>query len=53
VNQLLVAALFVVWYVAGTLTRLVRRDGEGADLGFMSLAAVIVLVVGAGAAAIW
>jgi hypothetical protein len=53
VNLAVVAALFVVWYVAGELTRLVRRDGEGADLGFMSLAAVIVLLVGGVAAAWW
>jgi hypothetical protein len=52
-NLLLVAALFAVWYVAGTLTRLVRRDGEGADLGFMSLAGVVVLLTGVVSAAVW
>jgi hypothetical protein len=53
VNLLVVAAVFLVWYVAGSLTRLVRRDGEGADLGFMSLAGVIVLVAGVTAAVVW
>jgi hypothetical protein len=47
------AALFGVWYATGMSTRLVRPDSEGADVGFMSVAAVLVAAAGVASAAIW
>jgi hypothetical protein len=44
------AALYLIWYLTGELTRLVRPDSEGADLGFMSVGAVITFPVGLAAA---
>ena len=40
----LVVLLFGAWYVGGTLTRLARRDTEGADVGFMAAGALITLL---------
>jgi hypothetical protein len=47
------AALFVVWWATGMSTRLVRPDSEGADVGFMSVAAAVVLVTGVASAVVW
>jgi hypothetical protein len=46
VNLGYAAALYLIWYLAGELTRLVRPDGEGADVGFMSVGAVITFSAG-------
>jgi hypothetical protein len=40
------ALLYVAWYLGGTLTRLSRRDTEGADVGFQMLGALITLPFG-------
>ncbi|MDH3231029.1 MAG: hypothetical protein OEN55_14665, partial [Alphaproteobacteria bacterium] len=37
---------FVPWYVAAALTRLGRRESEGADVGFMAVG--LAIVAGAG-----
>ena len=37
---------FVVWYLAGESTRLVRRDSDGAEPGFMFFAAMVTYPVG-------
>jgi hypothetical protein len=46
VNLGYAAGLYAIWYLTGELTRLVRSDSEGADLGFMSVGAVITFSVG-------
>lgn len=46
INLGLAAALYVVWYATGELTRLVRHDSEGADLGFMTVGALITFPIG-------
>ena len=38
--------LYVIWYLAGQATLLVRPKGEGADLGFMAVGALITFPVG-------
>jgi hypothetical protein len=38
--------MYVVWYAAGQLTHLARPDNEGADLGFMTVGALITFPVG-------
>ena len=38
--------LYVVWYLAGQLVLLARPDTEGADLGFMTVGALITFPVG-------
>jgi hypothetical protein len=43
----LVLGLYVVWYLAGQSTRLVRPRSEGADVGFMSVGALITFGIGA------
>jgi hypothetical protein len=45
-NLAFVLGLFVLWYIVGQTTKLVRRDSEGADLGFMSVGALITFPVG-------
>lgn len=50
INAALVAGLYVVWYLAGQSTLLVRRDTQGADLGFMIIGALITFGTGAVAA---
>lgn len=37
---------FVVWYAGGALTRLARPDTEGADIGFMTVGALITFPCG-------
>jgi hypothetical protein len=46
VNLGLAALLYVIWYFAGQSTRLVRPDSEGADVGFMTVGALITFPVG-------
>ena len=46
INLAFAFGLYVVWYVAGQLTRLARPLSEGADLGFMSVGALITFPVG-------
>jgi hypothetical protein len=38
--------LYVIWYLAGQLVLLARHDTEGADLGFMTVGALITFPVG-------
>ncbi|ACY16570.1 hypothetical protein Hoch_4072 [Haliangium ochraceum DSM 14365] len=45
-NLLIVLALYGLWYGTGQATLLVRRDSQGADLGFMSIASAITFVPG-------
>lgn len=46
INLGIALALYVLWYLTGELTRLVRTDSEGADLGFMAVGALITFPVG-------
>ena len=38
--------MYVIWYLAGQLVLLARPDTEGADLGFMTVGALITFPVG-------
>ena len=40
------AVLFGLWWLGGALTRLVRSDSEGADLGWMAAGALITFPTG-------
>lgn len=51
-NLGIVAGLYVVWYLTGESTRLVRPLSEGADLGFMTVSALFTLSAGVVAALI-
>ena len=46
INLGLVLGLYVLWYLVGQGTRLVRTDSEGADLGFMAVGALITFPAG-------
>jgi hypothetical protein len=46
INLGIAAVLYVVWYLTGQATRLVRSDSEGADLGFMMVGALITFPLG-------
>lgn len=46
INLLIVAGLYAVWYLAGQATLLVRRDTQGADLGFIVVGSAITFVPG-------
>jgi hypothetical protein len=46
INLGIALALYVLWYLTGEFTRLVRKDSEGADLGFMAVGALITFPVG-------
>ena len=50
-NMGVVALLYLVWYIAGQSTLLVRRDAQGADVGFMTVGALFTF--GAGLVATW
>ena len=50
INLGLIGILHVVWWIAGQSTLIVRRDSQGADVGFMAVGALITLLVGVGAA---
>jgi len=45
-------ALYLLWFVVGQATKLVRRDSEGADVGFMAVGALITFPTGVIAAAL-
>lgn len=53
INLALAAALYVPWWAGGALTRLVREDSEGADLGWIAMGALITFPVGLGAAVVF
>jgi len=38
--------IYGIWFVTGQLTSLARADNEGADLGFMTVGALITFPVG-------
>jgi ABC-type antimicrobial peptide transport system permease subunit len=46
VNLVFALGLYVVWYLTGQATRLVRPISEGADVGFMTVGALITFPVG-------
>jgi hypothetical protein len=39
-------ALYLVWFLTGEATKLVRKDSEGADLGFMAVGALLTFPTG-------
>lgn len=45
-DMVIVAGLYVLWYLAGQATLLVRSDTQGADLGFIFIGSVITFVPG-------
>jgi hypothetical protein len=49
-NLVLAAALYVPWWAGGALTRLVRDDSEGSDLGWLAMGALITFPTGITAA---
>lgn len=53
VNLALAAALYVPWWAGGALTRLVRADSEGADLGWIAMGALITFPTGLAAALVF
>ncbi|MEK7405390.1 MAG: hypothetical protein AAB225_09800 [Acidobacteriota bacterium] len=53
INLGLAALLYLPWGVGGAITRLVRRDTEGADIGWMTMGAYITFPVGVVAALIF
>ena len=46
INLGIAAGMYLLWYVTGQATRLVRPRSEGADLGFMVVGALITFPVG-------
>jgi hypothetical protein len=46
INLAIVTGLYALWYITGQTTRLVRKDSEGADVGFMTVGAMITFPVG-------
>jgi hypothetical protein len=46
INLAIAVGLYVLWFVTGQATRLVRRASEGADLGFMCVGALITVPTG-------
>jgi hypothetical protein len=38
--------MYAIWYLTGQLTSLARSDNEGADLGFMTVGALITFPIG-------
>ena len=46
INLAIAGGLYVLWYLAGQSTLLVRSDTQGADLGFICVGAVITFVPG-------
>jgi len=53
INLLYALLLYVAWYIGGAITKLARRDTEGADPGFMSVGALVTFPVGLLAALIF
>lgn len=52
-NLGLATALYVPWWAGGALTRLVRDDSEGADLGWIAMGALITFPAGLAAAVVF
>jgi hypothetical protein len=46
INLGVVGGLYVLWYLAGQSTLLVRPDSQGADLGFICIGSMITFVPG-------
>jgi hypothetical protein len=46
VNFGIALALYIPWYLGGTLTRLARQDVEGADVGWMAMGLFITVPCG-------
>jgi hypothetical protein len=44
---------YFIWYLTGQFVLLARQDTEGADLGFMTVGALITFSVGIVAAVVW
>lgn len=53
INLGLAAALYVFWWAGGALTRLTRKDSEGADIGWMTMGALITFPAGLVAALVF
>jgi hypothetical protein len=53
INLAIALGMYVLWFVTGQATRLVRRVSEGADLGFMCVGALITFPVGVIAALVY
>ncbi len=53
VNLAFAVLLYAAWYFGGAVTRLARRDSEGADPGFMFVGALITFPVGILAAVVF
>jgi len=53
INLGIALAAYVLWFVIGMATKLVRKPSEGADLGFMCVGALITFPVGIIAAIVW
>ena len=46
INLGVAALLYVPWYIGGALTRLARADTEGADIGWLTMGALITFPCG-------
>jgi hypothetical protein len=46
INFGIALALYIPWYIGGTLTRLARQDVEGADVGWMTMGLFITVPCG-------
>lgn len=53
INLGIAALLYLPWYAGGALTRLARRDTEGADVGWLAMGALITFPVGVIAALVF
>jgi len=53
INLLWALLLYAAWFIGGSLTRLARRDTEGADPGFMTVGALVTFPLGILAAVIF
>jgi hypothetical protein len=53
INLLVAAGLYAAWYLGGVVTRLVRPDTEGGDIGWLAMGVLITFPVGVLAALIW
>ncbi|HET6146095.1 MAG TPA: hypothetical protein VFH68_01065 [Polyangia bacterium] len=46
INLGIALGMYVIWYLVGQATKLIRPRSEGADLGFMAVGALITFPVG-------
>ena len=46
INLVIAALLYVPWYLGGAVTRPVRSDAEGADVGWLTMGALITFPAG-------